>query len=72
MGVNKRGERPLIWKLYTIQERNQRRLQKIERSPMLMDRQSQHFENVLTTKRKDWQMGLHEIKKLLNDKRNGL
>jgi hypothetical protein len=37
-------------KLQTIEERNQGRLQKMGRSPMIMDWQNQHSKNGYTTK----------------------
>jgi hypothetical protein len=37
--------------LQTTEERDRERLQKVERSPMLMDWQNQHSKNVYTTKR---------------------
>jgi hypothetical protein len=46
--INKICEWPLQGKLQTIEERNWRRLQKIERSSMLMDWHNQHSKNGYT------------------------
>jgi hypothetical protein len=49
--LNKGCELPLQGKLQTIEERNQRGLQKMERSPMCMDWQNQYSKSGYTTKK---------------------
>jgi hypothetical protein len=47
---NKEYKRPLQRELQTTEERDQERLQKVERSPMLIHWQNQHSKNNNTTK----------------------
>jgi hypothetical protein len=44
------SENPLQWKVQVIEERTQRRLEKMERYPMLMDWHNQYCENGYITK----------------------
>jgi hypothetical protein len=48
--LNKQCKRPLQGQLQTTEARDQGRLQKVKRSPMLMDWQKEHSKNVYTTK----------------------
>jgi hypothetical protein len=48
--LNKECKWPLQGEIQTIEERHWRRLQKVEKSPMLMDWQNQYCENGHTTK----------------------